>query len=561
MSKTISNIPKEKPNSKDFQLPITNEDSTKIGKNDNPESPSRYYMRNPLPIFEKNQKAEGVQSSDEVTVNHVIPSVDGFQAMQDLETKHRLKRFYAKNLGAKILWAYTGTLFGTLPEMSESRLRFHRTISCLRVRQSDVNVHMSREYRRAFYSGLCTCGNVWSCPVCAAKIQTRRRIEVLKFFNKIYHGKTKQVAMLTLTFPHSINDILDEVLKKLTEALEIFRAFNGSNFDDFKIANGYGGLIRALEITRGYNGWHPHLHELWILDYFEEDLEREGEIRTYLLNRWRHACITVGLLDPTNEKQMRDFEGRSLHLQFRVKDSEYIAKQNNDEDEAWQDKPKWGADTEICNSASKVGKKNGLTPFQILLLTEEKSQYKQLYVEYVLAMRGKAQMFWTPGLKLKCGIEEKTDEQLIAEMDDTADILAILEDIHWRCVVNNKFDGALLDLVESGGFEGLKQWFANKNIVLNAPDIDEEEVSEKLKEKQKRLEIEKKRNEKLKVKRLAKLEEDEKKAIEKRIKYDEKMVKRAEREERKRLKEEHQIGVAERRKIREQKKLETSTKK
>jgi len=487
-----------------------------------------------------------------VTSDHTGSSLEAVENIKNLEFKNRLKKYYAKNLASKILWHYSSEIYGSLPEMEENRLKFHRTITCRRVRVSDVNVHMSREHRRAFYSGLCTCSNVWTCPVCAAKIQSRRRLEVLKFFTKTYKGKAKQVLMVTFTFPHSSTDILCEMMKRHTEALEILRRFNNTNFDEFKIANGYGGLIRSLEVTRGlWNGWHPHTHELWILDYWEEDETREKEITEYILSRWRHACISVGFLDVNNKKQMDDFNENSLDIKFRAKDSDYITKQNSDEDRAW------GADAEICNSDSKVGKKHGSTPFQILLSTVEKSENIQLFIEYALAMRGRAQMFWTPGLKLKYGITEKTDEQLANELDDNADILAILEDKHWRCVVKNQFDGGLLDLVEKNSFAGLQEWFADYGLILNPPPtISEEDAEFDRKERQIKAEKEIIRNEKLKAKRIAKLAEDEKKLVRKKAAYEEKLAKRAITEANIKAREEHQRGVEERKILREQKRLE-----
>src|SRR5665811_2290520 len=55
-----------------------------------------------------------------------------------------------------------------------------RTNNCLRVRQGgqQIQVLKSTEHKTASYSGLQTCGSVWRCPVCAAKIAERRRVEI-----------------------------------------------------------------------------------------------------------------------------------------------------------------------------------------------------------------------------------------------------------------------------------------------------------------------------------------------------------------------------------------------
>ena len=65
-------------------------------------------------------------------------------------------------------------------------------------------------HRRAGFSGLATCGSVWLCPVCAAKIAAGRADElstVLGNAKKLGY----QVAMVTLTVRHKATDPLEDV--------------------------------------------------------------------------------------------------------------------------------------------------------------------------------------------------------------------------------------------------------------------------------------------------------------------------------------------------------------
>lgn len=41
------------------------------------------------------------------------------------------------------------------------------------------------------------------------------------------------------------------------------------------------GLIRALELTHGANGWHSHTHELW---FFDANSSVESE-KAFIVNR------------------------------------------------------------------------------------------------------------------------------------------------------------------------------------------------------------------------------------------------------------------------------------
>ena len=421
------------------------------------------------------------------------------------EQSHRLKRYYAQHLSAKLLYWDSGNKLGRDEKMTEKRKYSHRTITCMRSRvhgSKGVKIHKSVEHGKTFYSGLAQCGSVWACPICAAKIQARRQIEVQKLFKKAYKvdenvfGKQKQIAMITFTFPHGIGDKLDEMFPKHEDAVKILRTYNNtlykSGLKKFKLEQGYEGVVKALELTYGSNGWHIHTHELWVLDWFAEDKEREDAIYQYLLDRWELACKKVGLL--TDDK-VKDFRKNALHIAFRVSDTDYINKQNGENDKAW------GADKEVAQSHSKLGKKSGKTPFQLLLESEETPKFKGLFLEYCYALKGKSQLVWTQGLKGKVGVDEKSDEELLEEQNDTADLLAILEDSHWACVVKNSARGEILDIAEEKGFDGLRKWFADYGLVLDEPScidiaLDQKEAADRLKVKQEKSEKRNKRKSK-----------------------------------------------------------------
>ena len=380
------------------------------------------------------------------------------------EFQHRTARYFAQNLGATHLYSHAATVVGS-DEMA--RKKFHRNITCMRVPLSTIKVHKSQAHGKSFYSGLMVCGNVWVCPVCAAKIQARRAVEIRRLFSWTYKIQRKQIAMISITFPHAMKDTLADNLALFAEALVQFRKANNTSFKKFKDELGYGGLVRALEITYGANGWHPHTHELWVMDFFEEDLAKEGKIKQYLLDRWEYACKKVGLLA---DNKVEDFRIHSIDIKFRAKDSDYIVKQNSDNDKAFKS---WGADKEVASGNSKMGRGNGESPFQLLLNSEKNLRYKHLFIEFAMAIKGKAQLFWSPGLKGQVGVEEKTDEQLAEEMQDKADLLAILNREQWKCVVKNKARAEILNIAEVKGIDGLIEWFADYGLVLDKPSQDD----------------------------------------------------------------------------------------
>ena len=63
------------------------------------------------------------------------------------------------------------------------------------------------EGRRAGFEGLVTCGSVWMCPVCAAKVAAKRAEELAPVLDAV-HARGGSALMLTLTIRHSAGDRL-----------------------------------------------------------------------------------------------------------------------------------------------------------------------------------------------------------------------------------------------------------------------------------------------------------------------------------------------------------------
>lgn len=125
-------------------------------------------------------------------------------------------------------------------------------------------------HNKAFYQGLMSCGGIWTCPVCAAKISERRRQE-LKQAIEAAQALDMNVYFVTLTVSHGIGDDLQELLDKQAKALKRLSQGKYSIRHQLKtLFEGIGettpeihGYIRAFEVTHGnQNGFHPHFHIL-----------------------------------------------------------------------------------------------------------------------------------------------------------------------------------------------------------------------------------------------------------------------------------------------------------
>lgn len=136
---------------------------------------------------------------------------------------------------------------------------------------------------RARWVGTLKCGHRWTCPVCARAIMAERRVQIL---DALIAGRVaepgKQWTMLTFTVRHDAAMRLRPLLAGLRASWRRTRQ-RGSVQRIFKAR--VSASIRALEITDGAHGFHPHLHVL-VLTSEWSDAERETLARTWT------ECVT-----------------------------------------------------------------------------------------------------------------------------------------------------------------------------------------------------------------------------------------------------------------------------
>jgi hypothetical protein len=318
----------------------------------------------------------------------------------------------------------------------------YRTHDCRFARRSEfVSVNFAALHQKAHYGNLATCGSVWACPVCCQLIQQRRRPEVSQLIEWAYAGD-KTASMITLTFPHTKFDSLGDLLSKQRDAFKRLRA--GSVWQDFKKRYGFEGLVRSLELTHGKNGWHPHTHELWVTSPIHK--RDRDDFRSFIIDRWVKACTAAGLLDRADPHQLLAFHLHAVDVRFDAKESDYLAKQDSGRS--------WGVDREIALASSKKGKASGVHPHEFLI-RQAVGDYDR-YIEYVHAMKGARQLYWSSRLKSRVGITDVTDEQIAEREDEQAEVLGLLTADQWRYVRGNDARAELLDAAESSGWQGVE---------------------------------------------------------------------------------------------------------
>lgn len=280
---------------------------------------------------------------------------------------------------------------------------------------------------RAFYAGLQTCGSVWACPCCGAKISEVRRGELNALLAWARERELVPV-MLTLTASHAADDDLAAQLAAMKAAKRRLRQRREWRALKSQIA----GTVTATEVTHGANGWHTHFHEIILMRSASEAaaLARLGLGRVWL------SCLRGVGLDGT--------ERRAWQAQGAQAAGSYIGK--------------WGAAEELALTGAKKGR-GGRTPLQLLALARAGDERAAaLWQEYATAFKGARQLVWSPGLKAAAGIEDTPDEDA-AEGDADADSVAVIDAATWsgwdgwRGARHRR--GRVLDAAEDEGAAGV----------------------------------------------------------------------------------------------------------
>lgn len=343
----------------------------------------------------------------------------------------------------------------------------HRTCDCHRVTVSPTaQILKSEEHRKAFFAGVAQCASVWTCPVCAAKINERKANE-MRLAASQREALGLEFSLLTFTAPHTASDPIDQLVKKMSDALS--RWWRGAPAKRFKERYGIVGHIRSFEVRYGSNGWHPHFHIIVVSKsklpettrsgFKPVPIEQQNEDWAWMLSRWQEMTTRAGL-DCPNEYGM-DIQGGDQA-------GEYITKFGSDGDfvsTSSGDQVTWDMMDEMTKGNTKRGKTGSLSPWDILRGIadtdddDERHRLRILFLFYARAMKGVSQVKWSRGLRSFFELEpEKSDEEIVSEQDDSAKLLCHLTTDEWRHLIKTKARATVLELAENGGSEAVARY-------------------------------------------------------------------------------------------------------
>ena len=318
-------------------------------------------------------------------------------------------------------------------------------------------------YQRAdsatYYRGLMICANSWACPVCAAKIAERRRAELEEAIAR-HLGNGGGVYHMLLTVPHSRKD---KPLGLVGDLLDCFRMLCSGKFRLSVLVPGYVGAVRALEVTHGDNGWHPHLHVLiftaaplddQVLDLVEHKVWAKWEARVFKRMGKapsRKAFSFAGAIRGNfEEKQLRTVDGEIEHV---CPVTGYVTKFGADREiEEIVKRRRWGASDELTKGHLKTAGRGGRSPWQLLADYQGGDIHAgMLWKEFVAAFKGRAQLNWSRGLRERLGLDdERDDEQIAASVEAEDVLLARITVEDWALIVRHKLRGLVLEVLRAG---------------------------------------------------------------------------------------------------------------
>lgn len=260
----------------------------------------------------------------------------------------------------------------------------------------------------ADYGRLLTCGSVWACPVCSARILYERTRDVAAAI-QAWEARGGRVGLVTLTVRHKRSDSLKETWALVSKAWA--RLTSGKAWAGVKGALGLAGWLKTTEVTHGANGWHVHLHVLAFVDGTLSENAFAGASGA-LVSRWTKSVAALG------GSALNGVQDSRLLVNPTMDTAAYLTKNAYDPDDLA---------LELTRGDLKVGA--GRSPFEILRGLVETGETGnganpdwRLWTEYEQASFRKRQQTWSQGFRDLLGLgDERTDEEIAADEENDPD--------------------------------------------------------------------------------------------------------------------------------------------
>jgi hypothetical protein len=265
---------------------------------------------------------------------------------------------------------------------------------------------------RACYSGLYRCGDFWRCPSCRVTLGIRRARQI-EIALRAHVDAGGSALLATYTVPHARGEALLVVLGRLSDT---WRRYAVHAWRDV-LGVHYVGSVRALEVTHGASGWHPHYHALV---FIAPGLPYLTPVAVALAERWSQVAGADWRAD------VRQVARDGVVAVARYLTTDGIA----------------GASYEVASPAAKVPAGRSYPELLYDYARYRSSSDAALIYEYAAALHGVHHLTVSPRLRrLYDFVDPASGWDEIA--DD--DILALLNSGEWLSILNAGEERNLLD--------------------------------------------------------------------------------------------------------------------
>lgn len=233
--------------------------------------------------------------------------------------------------------------------------------------------------------------------MCAPRVQQGRAEELLRL-NEAHRKAGGAVYLLTLTVPHDDGDALKALRSSVSKAWTA--CINGAPWRRWAERIGLVGMVRALEVTHGPAGFHPHLH---VALYTGAAVPARAlvELRRWMFARWCKALTKPTETEHTWRQPSKRHGCRLMAMESGKRaGAVYLAKM--------------GLAQELVSQSTKKGRGGNRTPFQVLrdLTLDPSGRDRIIWRHYCLGIRGARQLTYSRGLLDRYGIRTVEDVEL-----------------------------------------------------------------------------------------------------------------------------------------------------
>jgi len=363
--------------------------------------------------------------------------IAGFASPSDQKTPEngalisRMIRYYQQSLARELLPAE----------------KVAKCARAIRPNKSVVEVVHVPDGNKAYFRNLIICGRVWTCPVCAAKVNERRRRELAML---IYQSGYRPV-LVTYTLQHQRADRLTTLVDALRVGLR--RISSGKAYKTIEARYGIAGTVRSMEVTYGKSGWHPHVHQIVMLAGSTTDAQVD-EFETWLRDHWQAA------LKVSNRAAAWELGAKVTRHDGDI--AEYIAKFGHE-----PTRQGWTITHELVKSNQKHATADGKTPFDLLMSYGNGNVADgRKFQEYARVTKNIHPLHWSKGLRalLLATMPEQSDDEIAAADPDEYVVMANLEPSAWRLILSKDRRAELLNVASTGDKEAVTRWLAKQGI-------------------------------------------------------------------------------------------------